>query len=300
MSATVRLLDPFRVLSEEERVEHLAAYRRFLVETDGIPDIRSRTLTNREQRMRALESAPVVWRDAVDRDAVRRFLAGDASGPFDGRTELALAAALANLSENFGVEIELRRFARRGRLPGLREADLLLPVYVQETYHCRILAELCRTCGLTFESRRPGRVMRGLIALIGALPGALRWVPVMAGEVVATAVFRLLSSRLDLFAENGAAQARLSQLLHEIWVDEVGHVAFLRAQLGPLELEGAKRLLPVVARAALWELPPLMNLGITPNRIVDELSLGIALPDEMTWLDRPIGVVSRGGKLAPA
>jgi hypothetical protein len=111
----------------------------------------------------------------------------------------------------------------------------------------------------------------------------------MAGEVVATAVFGLLSSRLDFFAAHRAAHARLKRLLHEIWVDEVGHVAFLRAQLGPVELQGARNLLPLVARAALWELPPLTNLGITPKRVVDELATGIALPEEMAWVDRQFG-----------
>ena len=282
---TGAFFDPFRVLSERERSEHLAAYRAYLDETDGAPDPGARTLSLREARMLAVEADPVVWNGAVDQDAFSRFLAGKGIPRLDGRTELALAAALANESENYGVDIELKRFARYGRLPGLREADLLLPVYVQETYHCRILIELCRTCGLEFAPRKPGRVMRALIWAIGALPGRARWVPVMAGEVVATVVFALLAARLDLFAERPVVQRRLEDLLHQILVDEVGHVAFLRAQLGPITLAIVKRMLPVVAMAALWELPPLRNLGITTRQVLSVLREGVPMPRGMEWID---------------
>ena len=283
-AAESRFLNPFRVLSEDERARDLAAYRQFLTGRDGEPDVESRVLSRRESRMRAIEQNPVVWAGALDRDAFARFVAGDRSGPFDGRTELALAAALANESENYGVDIELRRFAKQGKLPGLREPDLLLSVYVQEAYHCRILIELCRTCGIEFRPRRPAFAIRALVGIIGVLPGALRWVPVMAGEIVATAVFRLLYRRLDLFASNPAAHARMCELLRAIWIDEIGHVAFLRAQLGPVALAVAWALLPLVAIAVLRDLPPLVELGITPRRILESLRNGIEIPSEITWV----------------
>jgi hypothetical protein len=285
MSPATLSFDPFRVLSEEERVRYLADYRAFLAERDGVPDVASRTLSRREARMREIETNPIVWSGALKHEAFSRFIAGDRRGPFDGRTELALAAALANESENYGVDIELRRFAKHGKLPGLRAADLLLSVYVQEAYHCRLLVELCTTCGIDFRPRCPGMTIRGLIALIGALPGWMRWVPVMAGEVVATAVFRILYARLELFAAHPEAHARLRQIVREVWADEIGHVGFLRAQLGQGALVAVRLLLPIVAAAVLRDLPPLVELGITRSRILDDLRSGIELPSEMAWLE---------------
>ena len=276
--------DPFRVLTEAEREAHLHRYREFLGTRDGQPDLTARTLAVREPRMSEIEQRPVAWEGALDRSAFERFLSGDKRGPFDARTELVLAAALANESEAYGVDIELRRFARNNTLPGLRSADLLLTVYVEEAYHCRILAALCRTCGVEFEPRRPGALLRSLVWVIGALPGAMRWVPVMAGETVATAVFRLLHARADLFEAHPEVRDRVQQLLRDIWIDEVGHVAFLRAQLGRLGLLASRALLPVVARTVLHQLPPLPHLGIDAGRILAALRDGIEVPPEMSWL----------------
>lgn len=283
-----RFFNPFRVLDEAERASHLAAYRTFLAARDGTPDLASRTLSLREGRMRALEANTDVWSEAVDHAGFARCMSGDRSGRFEPRTEWALVAALANESENYGVDIELRRFARSGKLPGLREADLLLSVYVQETYHCRILVEVCRACGAGVAPRRPGLTNRSLVWLIGTLPGVLRWVPVMAGELVGTAVFRLLYERLNLFDARPATRAKLRELLEEVWIDEIGHVAFLRAQLGPAGLIAVRAMLPLVAAAVLKDLPRLDGIGLTPKSILRALRDGVAMPSAVDWIDADV------------
>ena len=285
---SLRFFDPFRVLDEQERGNQLAAYREFLASRDGTPDLASRTLSLREDRMRALEASTDAWPEAVNLTDFARCMAGDRSGRFEPRTEWALVAALANESENYGVDIELRRFARHGKLPGLREADLLLSVYVQETYHCRILVEVCRACGAGFAPRRPGLTNRSLVWLIGALPGVLRWVPVMAGELVGTAVFRLLYEGLSLFDARPATRARLRELLEEVWIDEIGHVAFLRAQLGSASLIAVRAMLPLVAAAVLKDLPRLDGIGLTPTSILCALREGVAIPPAVDWIEADV------------
>lgn len=283
--ASVPTFDPLRVLDAEERRAHLAAYQDFLSARDGDDDVASRTLSLREPRMRAIENSPMAWRGAIDESGFRRCLSGERSARLDPRTEWALAAAKANQGESYGVEIEIRRYLARGRFPGVRDPKLMRYVMLQESYHCRILAELSRTCGLDFTPQEPGWTNRALLVLIGALPGWLRWVPVMAGEIVATAVFRLLHSQLGLFAEDPAVHARLRDLIREIWVDEVLHVAYLRALLGAPGMTAVRLLLPQVARAVLRDVPQLINLGCTPERVLAELENGIEIPVEIDWLE---------------
>lgn len=277
--------DPFRVLDERERAEQLASYREFLEARDGKPNIANRTLSLREPRMRAIEGQSLVWPGAVDPRAFARCMAGDHAAPRDARTEWALVAGLANQTEGYGVDIELPRVTRSKALPRLREADLLLSIYIQESYHCRILAEVCRACGVELERRPPGLANRILIGVIGALPGAFRWIPIMAGELVGTAVFKHLAARLDLFDERPEVRESIRSLLTEIWIDEVGHVAYLRAQLGPLALAVVRALLPLVVPGVVRDLPPLQALGLTPRALLESLREGVEIPEGATWIE---------------
>lgn len=281
-----RFFDPYRALGAEESAEFVSAYREFLARRDGQPDPATRTLDRRELRMRALEERPVIWEGALDHDAFRRVLAGERGVAIDARTEWAVAAAKANEGESYGVEIELARFAREGMLPGLTAPDVLLSIYMQESYHCRILVELCRTCGLAFEPLRPAWTNRALVSLIGGLPPALRWVPVMAGETVGAAVFRMLYERVDLFAAHPGAQARMRELLREIWIDEVLHVAFLRTQVGRVGLALVRALVPFVASSVLAGMQPLRGIGVTAREIRASLAHGLRMPSELGWLEQ--------------
>jgi hypothetical protein len=243
-------------------------------------------MERRERRMREIEENPVVWSGAIDADAFKRCLAGEHGVPIDARTEWALAAAKANEGESYGVEIELRRFERDGMLPALTAPDVLLSIYMQESYHCRILIELCRTCGVSFQPRKPAWTNRALVSLIGALPPALRWVPVMAGETVGAAVFRMLYERVDVFAGHSLAQDRMRELLREIWLDEVLHVAFLRTQVGRFGLSIVRTLVPLVASAVLAGMQPLRGIGVTGKEIRASLGRGLRIPSELNWLER--------------
>ncbi len=286
MNRDHRFFDPYRALDENESAEFISAYREFLAERDGAPEPATRTMKRRELRMRAIEQDPIVWEGALDADAFERCLAGEQGIAIDPRTEWAIAAAKANEGESYGVEIELARFAREGMLPGLTAPDVLLSIYMQESYHCRILVELCRTCGISFVPRRPAWTNRGLVSLIGALPPIVRWVPVMAGEAVGAAVFRMLYERVELFSKHPAAQARMRDLLREIWVDEVLHVAFLRTQVGRLGLLAVRAIVPIVASSVLAGLQPLRGIGVTASEIRASLANGLRLPLELDWVEQ--------------
>jgi hypothetical protein len=276
---------PYRVLSEQEREAHLSRCREFLQERDGEPDVAKRTLSRRESRMREYEENPVIWDGALDREVFTRAFGGDRRGSTDARTEFALAAAKSNEGEAFGVEIELRRYAKHGLYRGLRAPDVLLTQYMQEAYHCRLLVELCRSCGIDFRPRQPALANRILISIMGFVPASVKWVPGMAGELVGAAVFGVLHSRTSLFSERPAVEARLRSILHEIWLDESIHVSYLRAQNGRLGLAFVRALFPIVAWVLLADMPPLRNLGITMRGLIEWTRGGVPIPSEVAWLE---------------
>lgn len=285
MHSQNRSFDPFRLLSEEERTRHLDAYLRFLGQREGEVDLTRRTLSRREERMRELERDGAAWIGELDREGFRRSMSRQRVDALDPRTQWILAAAKANEGERYGVELEIGRYLRRGGFPGIRSPQLMLYLLMQESYHCRILVQVCRTCGVSFESRDPGWANRALMGVIGALPGRMRWIPVLAAETVGTAVFRLLIEHLGLFAEQQEVRERLNLLMRQIWVDEVLHVAFLRAHLHRSGLAAARCLVPLVAGATLRDVPQLGALGITPRQILAALRGGIEIPEEIDWLD---------------
>ena len=147
--SNLRRLGPFLCTDEADRAAHLVAYREHLDECDGDVVLQSRTLTRREPRMQRLES----WQAPASVDP----LTSDARLSSLQR-EWILAASKANEGERYGVEIEISRFRARGGFPGFDSPDLMLRVLLQETYHCRILAELCRTGGVAFEADLPRAV----------------------------------------------------------------------------------------------------------------------------------------------
>ena len=80
---------------------------------------------------------------------------------------------------------------------------------------------------------------------------------------------------------------RLQALVHEIWRDEVLHVAFLRARLGPGGLRLARALLPLVVRQLMRDVPQLVALGCDHAELKNRLRQGIELPPGLDWVESP-------------
>jgi hypothetical protein len=270
----VGFLHPFRNLRVEERERHVADYLAHLRSSDGEVAFAARQLTLRELRMRAIEAWQPRAAAPPTADAAR----------LARRAEWLLAATKANEGESYGVEIELDRYAERGGFPGFESPELMLRVLMQESYHCRILSELCRTVGATLAASTPAWPTRAFLAVIGAVPAQLRWAIVLAGECVGATLFRRLHETLPECGFGAEQQERLRALILEIWRDEVLHVAFLRASLGRAGLAASRALLPVIAFGVFQQVPDLRALGCTPSEILAELRHGIPVPRELAWL----------------
>ena len=281
-SEHTRRMDPFRHVDADERRSHLERYERFLAERDGAQDFENRTLSLREVRMRDFEEKEVSWGGDFDHDGFARAWDGDRKIRLDPRTEWMIAAGKAAEGEIYGVDLEFRRYQDRGGY-GTDCEGLIRRVLLQETYHCRTLAELCRTCGFDVSFRPPGWANRQMMRVIGALPARARWVPVLAGEVVGSEVFRLLGEQCAVFDAEPEVASRLRALIREIWIDETLHVAFFRAQLGPGALRAARRAVPIIAKAVLRDVPRLAHLGLTEASLLPVLDRGVAVPPEVDW-----------------
>jgi hypothetical protein len=205
------------------------------------------------------------------------------------RREWLLAATKANEGESYGVEIEIDRYVKRGGFPGFETPELMLRVLMQESYHCRILAELCRTVGVPAVRETPAWPTRAFLVVIGAVPAVLRWAIVLAGECIGATLFRRLHDALPECGFAPREQERLQGMIREIWRDEVLHVAFLRAALGPIGLRISRALLPLTTFGVFQQVPDLRALGCTPAALLRDLRTGIPIPHELEWLRPDVG-----------
>lgn len=233
MAAAVLLL---RIASRVPRAAptdagRLNGYLRFLVTRDGAADLPRHRLTQREAFFAALEAEPLRSRTALDTDAFRRNLRRRRpEAGLDPRLLWLLASAKANQAERFGVA-----FAELyGRIPSADENPLRVHVHLQETYHTRILADVVALFGVAVDNRPPPLWTRGLIQVMVFAPPA--WVLPLIGcsEMAGCVIFRVLRDRgLALFGDEPAVAERVRLLYDEILADELSHVGFIAAQLGP-------------------------------------------------------------------
>jgi hypothetical protein len=206
------------------------AYRAFLAAHDGAVDLRRGTLVERERFFERLERHPVCSARPVDAEAFRRNqgrLVPERG--LDARTLWVIATADTNQAERWGVGLSelLGRFHPRADPVALR-------VMLQERYHTRILAELVETFGVSVRPLPPPLPVRLLIRLMLALPERATLPLVGASEMAGCVVFRLLRDRgVTLFADEPAVAARIRLLYDEILADELGHVGWIAARLGP-------------------------------------------------------------------
>jgi len=285
-----RGFDPFRVLSREERHHHLDGYLRFLEEYDGALDFERRRLSRRERFFEELALKPVEWQGPLDRDAFQHNFdrAGDAN--LDRLTAWLVVAAKANIGECYGVDQELRRIAASGEAETMDE--LHLRMLMQEEYHTRILTEVCGTVGVRVSTPMPHWNQRILIHIVMRLPDAMRWVLVIGAEIVGCAVFEALLRNCDVFSSEPEVEERLRSLVTEIWRDEVLHVAYLRARIGRVGLAAARLLGPLVARAAMLDLPQLVSLGTSRADLLERVKAGLDVPEGLAWMKPdPVPVV---------
>ena len=210
----------------------VAAYRDFLLRTEGAADPVKFQLARRERFFAELESNRPRARLAVDRKVfLRNLRACHPESGLDRRLLWLVATAKLNQSERFGVGL--------GEVYG-KEQDKFeteserLYVQLQEHYHSRILADVIAMFGLPFPTVPPQFALRATIRLFVALPHEWTLPLVGASEVVGCILFRQMRDEgVRLFADDPPVASRIAHLYDEILADEVGHVGFIAAKLSP-------------------------------------------------------------------
>jgi hypothetical protein len=268
---------PFTALPKDERRRFVQRYLRFLAERDGTPDFARRTLSRREASLAALaqdpvtrDGPPVLSQRAYEENAIERPVAREG---LDDWALWAICLSKCSRMEEYAV----RYLDASGRRRPERADDPYSLIDLEERYHGRLLASLLSVLGLTPGFRPPGAITRLTLRAILWLPRALSNLTVLCGEIIGVATFKLfLEKGRALCADQPRAQARLERLLQDILTDEVGHVLFLRSQLGPLRLLLARLLLPLVARVLIADYPEMRRLF--GDRLLQEILSPRLLP----------------------
>ena len=226
-------------------------YLVFLLARDGEADLLRHTLSRREAFFDRLAREPVRSRRAVDRETFLRNLARRRPEPgLDDRMLWLLATAKANQAERFGVGLS--------ELYGKVNPNdpILVRIVLQEHYHTRILADAVAIFGLPVHARPPALAARVIVKLLVGTPE--RWNRPLAGcaEMAGCVIFRALRDRgVELFADEPRVAARI-RLLY----DEIGHVGYLAAVLGPAGRAVMRGLYRALGHRLAGQLPELVAL----------------------------------------
>lgn len=275
-----RTFDPFRVLSDEEREAQLRDLERFFEQRDGEVDLPNLRLSKREEYMRPREALAPRWPLSFDREAFHQAFYRRDRSRLDPREAWLVSLARCNESESYGVGEDYKRFMR-GECRTAKPPEIT--ILVEERYHIRMLLDACRVFGLDVELQRPRWLMRMMIRSMHYLPDSIRYIPIVCGEVLGTIVFGRLRDATDLFADDPEVEERLHAYLSEITLDEIAHVLFCRARMGPVSLRVARLMGPLVALALVKDVPQLRDIGLDRREIVRRMRLGVEVPTPLEW-----------------
>lgn len=231
-------------------------YLTFLVGRDGEPDLLRHTLSRREAFLDRLAHDPLRSRLRLDHDTFARNLARRRpERGLDQRMLWLLATARVNQAERFGVGL--------GELYGLTDPDdpVKVRIGLQEHYHTRLLADVVDMFGLPLRMHPPAMLARAVIWVLVGIPE--RWSLPLAGaaEMAGCVIFRMLRDRgIALFADEPAVARRIRLLYDEILADEIGHVGYIAAVLGPAGRSMMRRLFRLLGLRLACQLPELVAL----------------------------------------
>ena len=254
------MTDVFKPLSPAQRAAFTPYYLDYLHVRDGIPDRETHTFSIREKYFREIDGNPIrrAGTPVVDQSVFDRNHSQNVpEAGLDEATLWALCMAKVNRAERFGVELS---FETNG-VTAVDERDPFVFVEIEETYHTRILKDALSTIGVEMEMMPPRGMTRFLITTIATLPKALSSVLILCAEIGGVVVFQMLRDKArELFADQRVPMARIETLFNQIVVDELGHIQFVRSLLGPARLAMARRMLPMIAKGLLDDIPELHAL----------------------------------------
>jgi len=230
-----------------------AAYLAFLAARDGEADLPRHRLAHREELFDRLARDPVRSAAPLDREAyLRNLVRRRPEAGLDERILWLLATAKANQAERFGVGLS----ELYGRITPSDAARV--HIALQEFYHTRILADVVAIFGLPVGTQPPPLVARMIVKTIIGTPEAWHLPLTGSAEMAGCIIFRALRDRgVELFADEPAVAGRIRVLFDEILGDEIGHVGFIAAQLGPVRrpiMRGLYRVLGFGMAAQMREL----------------------------------------------
>ncbi len=261
--------------------EQLEAYAAYLGDRDGRPDFDRRTLSLREERTVAFESARACYEGRFDRALFeRQHRRYDTAVETPPEMQLLLCFVKINANEAYGVEHALARHAGEDRLVDRIGRVLLL----EEGYHTRLLLSAAPLFGVAVGApSAPVATTRALVAGITRLPEAASRPVTLAAEAIGILTFlrtlqacrRVLRDRPEL---RDAMEARLTEVL----IDELGHLSFNRLAARAGTFAALRAIVPAVAMATRGALPEAEQLGILPVPIADAWRFDPdELPDEV-------------------
>ncbi len=244
--------DVFSPMSPAARVAQLDAYLDHLHARNGAPDLATGQLPARERLLAPLLAGAPAWGGEVPVEALDRLMQPDARpGPNEPAAALWMAiAAQVNVGEEYGV----RAILARQTTPGPVDATTFIEL--EELYHTRMLLDAVRLFGVKVDLPPPRPSLRFFLHVVAVLPRPVANVLLLAAECNGIALFLGLREKAaSLFGVDNEVGRRIQALLGEILIDELGHVAFLRARLGPVRLFVSSVLSRLIARGLFEAIP---------------------------------------------
>ncbi len=155
-----------------------------------------------------------------------------------------------------GYESTLRRALKN-------DDECELMVMVEETYHTRILVSTALSYGIEVKSAyQPPTALRGLITTIVKTPKAIARPLTLAAEVLAVLMFsNLLEKSRVVLRHDPELRDSVEERLCEILTDEIGHMSYNRACIGPVGMMQARAVLPHGGPRAVRRVPGNDGLG---------------------------------------
>ena len=273
------MLDVFKPLAPEARRENRAAYQKFLSDRDGAMDIEKRQLARREAGMVRYERPLSRIREIHCGLFDAHYASFDAKVATPPEMLLLLALTKANACEAFGVNQIFEGVLRKA----IKNDDVCeLTLMIEETYHTRILVSTSLSYGIEMtKPYTPPVSLRTLISTVGIAPELVARPITLAAEVLGLITFiNLLESAREVLRHDPELRDAVEERLCEIITDELGHMSYNRACLGPTGIAQAKFLFPFIARGVGGVVPEIRALGASATAS-DENVAGITSPKRL-------------------
>lgn len=273
--------DIFAPMKPAARREQRVAYRNFLAERDGVPDVQRRTLSRREESMARFQR-PLARERALDRALFQaQYERFDPARDTPLEMLLLMTLVKVNAAEAFGVSSTYEQALARA---SESEDDLELVLLIEESYHTKILLSSALLYGVDVQAPyTPPTALRALIGGIARAPEFVSRPLTLASEIFGTLGFlKLLSAARSILKHDPELRDAVEERLVEILIDEVGHITFNRMCLGRAGLVQTRALLPLVASGLRGAIPEFGALGIDlSSRGAERIMSSDGLPEEV-------------------